>query len=272
MIYSGTIRDAKGAPIPGASVSFVTDTGETRVSFPVDAAGHWSLDSEFDGDLLQPGIVARFSAPGFTYYGISAPLLQPTFDVTLAKKVSPVLYLGLGAAAAIMISSRGKKRVAGIKSEDVRTGVYIVGGIIIISVLTKGLQKLQIFDSPEKKKLDQTVSDPGSYWTPNYWQNINPSGTGWAFSFTEQQAKDWLTNLINNTFGVIYDSPENALAIFKQLRTKANVSYMAYVLQQWKSQDLLTLLRNGGGWFPWDGLSDANVTLITNYTDSLPDY
>lgn len=268
MIYSGIISDSKGSPIPGAVVSFVNGSGSNIVSFPADVTGYWQFDTDTDGGLLDPGNTVHFSGPGYGDYYISSGTLQPTFDVTLSKKINPALYVGLGAAAVVLLASARGKRVGKIKSEDVRTGIYIVGGVVAFTVVKKALESLNIWTSPEKKELNDIVTNPGSYWNPGYWQKVG----GGNAPMSESNASDLLYNLISNAFGIIYDSPDNALAVFKQLRSKAEVSYLSYILNKTKGQDLLTLLRNGGGIFPWDGLSDANVLLINNYTNSLPDY
>lgn len=276
MIYTGKITDTTGKPIPGAMVVFRNDAGQNITAIQTTAAGAWSLDSDFDNGLLVPGMQVIFAAPGYSEYGISPSALQQSFNVTLQKKITTILpwmvAAVLGAVLIVMnTKKKGKSKVGAINNNDLTTIFLLLGGIIAFTVIKKILESVGIWTSPEKKKLQSIAIDPNSFWTPTYWQNINPGGSGWTYALTEEQAQNLLSQ-IKSAFGLFTDSPEKVMAAFRTLQTKANVSFLAWELQKTDGADLLELLRNGGGILPWDGLSDSDTLAINDYINSLPNY
>lgn len=114
MLYQGEISDSAGHPITGATLSFVTDAGQRLTGIPV-INGHWLLDSSFDGALLEGGINAVFSAPGYFDYKISSITMPPTFNVTLTKKTDklPLIIAGAGLGAALLYFAGKKGKLSG---------------------------------------------------------------------------------------------------------------------------------------------------------------
>jgi len=123
MIYSGKILNTDGRAVPGAYLQFKTDAGAVITTIPANQFGAWSIDTAFDDGLFNPGITIVFSAPGFTYYSISADLIPQTFDVTIAKRVSnsQILLIGAAVGAGLLFLSKGKKkRVSGAETAETR--------------------------------------------------------------------------------------------------------------------------------------------------------
>jgi hypothetical protein len=73
---------------------------------------------------------------------------------------------------------------------------------------------------------------------------------------------------ILDSFGAFNDNEEQAIAVFHQLKTKANVSFLAEIFYRMTGQDLLTYLR--GGIWPQDRLSDSDVNAINQFLSKLP--
>lgn len=113
MIYTGKIINEQGAVIPGASITFLNVRGDSTVQLPV-VNGSWRLDTDFDGELLEDGITAKFSAPGYMDYTISASTMPGVFNVSLNKSVNKTVLLAGGVAlgmALLYFAPKGKKRV-----------------------------------------------------------------------------------------------------------------------------------------------------------------
>ncbi len=118
MIYVGTIKDNAGNPIPGAYVGFYSG-GNLLASFPANSGGTWTLDDTQDGGLLDPGITATFTAPGYQSYSMDAFALQPVYAVTLVKKVNAniALLAGGAAVALLLLNSKKGKRVGATENK-----------------------------------------------------------------------------------------------------------------------------------------------------------
>lgn len=148
MIYTFTIRNKQGQPLPGATVLFSNDAGQRITSITADSAGKVQVDSDADSSLFVSGILADFSAPGFNHYSVTTVSLPQNFSVTLEPKVNTGLLLGIGAVAAVLIFTGGKKKniIGAAESESKKAGlppwvfpVAVIGGgaAILISFLNK---------------------------------------------------------------------------------------------------------------------------------------
>ena len=149
-----------------------------------------------------------------------------------------------------------------IKATDV---LLIGGGVIAFFAIRKLLIRFGIASGPGSQNVVNQISDPNSFWKPNYW---NKPG---ALLITNAVADKMATD-IHKAFTVFQDDYNSIFAVFSQLKTKSQVSYLAYRFQQKYGEDLLTFLTNGGGILPWDGLSDAQLLQITTLVNKLPAY
>lgn len=198
--------------------------------------------------------------------------LDKITDTTIfLQKQSKLPFLELIAAAGILAyAAKNKKRVGALTTEELKPFLYIGGGILAFDSVKRILEGLGFWKSQATKDLDGTSTNPNSFWNPNFWRTINPSGTGWTYAIDVTTAEQWLYDLINS-FGIFNDDEEAAIGVLKRCRTQANLSFLAYVFDTYmKKGDLLTYLR-GGNW-PQDRLSDADVYTINNYISRLPKY
>lgn len=270
MIYSGTIFDGNQEPIPGSAIAFKTDSGQTVVTIPTDNMGRWSLDTNTDGGLFVPGIVAYFFAPGWGHYSIESNLLPATFNVTLQKQqLQPwVIAAIVSAVGLLLLLSKKKKGVGKIELDDVKTVVFMIGGLLGLAAVSKILKMLGLLNDPKDKELDAEAANPDSPWNPNFWNKGNPYAVP---PFSEVTALT-LSNIIYNEIGTFWDNEDKVIAAIHSLQSQAEVSFLAWKFNQTWNRDLLTWLRNGPGTMPWHGLSTAEVSNLNNFVYQLPKY
>jgi len=141
--------------------------------------------------------------------------------------------------------------------------LLIGGGLLAFTAIRRLLIAGGIAAGPGTQSASQQITDPGSYWKPQYYKRTG--GILVRRATAEQLAKQ-----IHNAFGVFQDDFNAVMAAFSQVKTKAAVSFLADVFQQRYKEDLLTFLTNGGGILPWDGLSDSQLRTLLTYTNRLP--
>jgi len=147
--------------------------------------------------------------------------------------------------------------------DNIKPILYIAGGLLVLSAVSKLFQSIGIFKSPETKNIDQISDTQDTFWSPNFWKKY----TTFNYSLTQAQAIDYLQQ-IQDSFGLFNDCEECVKGVFRKMRTKANVSYLADVFQRQGNGDLFTWLR--GGWWPQDRLSDADLNEINSFLSQLP--
>ena len=124
-----------------------------------------------------------------------------------------------------------------------------------------GLQK-----SDEEIEIEKQTSNPGSPWNPNYWRK------GGATLIREADVQRFV-NKIWNAPGYISDDFDAVLGVFKQLKTKSQVSYLADKFNQMKGKDLLNWLQGGGALsWPADRFSAEQVNQLIKYVNGLKNY
>lgn len=270
MMYKGTILNKNNDPIPGATVTVYDSAGVVITHLPVDSFGIWNLDSDTDSGLLSPGNMIAFSAPGYTTYGISVSALTPVFNLNLSKKQPVALYVAGGLGLGLLLMGKNKK-VAGIqlpKSETTKTILLIGGGVIAFTVVKKILETTGLWESASDKAVKQIAQDPTSFWNPNYWQQ----GPGnFTYALTEDQAHDFAIQVYDG-MGIATDNEDEIKSVFRNMVTKANVSFVAWEFQKIFGRDLLSFLKSGKLGLPWNGLSGADIMEINNFVTALPNY
>ncbi len=212
-------------------------------------------------------VVAEISAPGFSTAKIPAADLLYEQNVILKKPI-PIGLILAAIGALIAFAKKRKKEVGKVTTSDVMPFLIIGGGLLAFSVVKQILEGLGIWDSKDTKELDNTATDPGSWWSPMFWRS-KPDNVPYSYTISTATATAWADELYD-AFGPFNDDEDAAIAIFKRMRTKANASFFAEVFALRTGEDLLTFLR-GGSW-PQDRLSDEDVNVINNYIDHLPNY
>lgn len=255
-LYGGSLSK----PIAGVLKWWNKRTGEIYATLS-DTHFHVWADTDIEN------VLAEISAPGYSTAKIPAGDLLFNMNVILKKPI-PIGLIISAIVALIAFARKRKKEVGKVTTADVMPFLIIGGGVLAFSVVKEILEKLGIWDSKDKKELDDTSTDPGSWWSPMYWRS-KPPDVPYTYTISTATATAWADELYD-AFGPFNDCEECAIAIFKRMRTKANASFFSEVFALRIGEDMLTFLR-GGSW-PQDRLSDGDVNTINNYIDKLPNY
>jgi hypothetical protein len=251
---------AGGAPVIASMKWFNVRTGEVYATMQSDHFHVWA-----DTDI--PNVRLSIAAPGYQSVTLKAAEMQVQNDVTLRKPISSAVLLA-ALLAFIAFAKKRKKEVGKVTTADVFPFMLIGGGVLAFVLIKEILEKLGIWKSKDEKELDNTTTDPNSWWSPNFWRS-KPAGVSWSYVIDTATAIEW-SKQIYDAFGAFNDCEECAIAVFKRCRTKANASFLSDIFSQRYGEDLLTFLR--GGWWPQDRLSDEDVNVINNYVNQLPNY
>lgn len=266
MTRSGTVRGSDGTLVKQFHIQVKNEDGEVI----------W--DQNYNGSTWTIDVV-----PGFTYWFSGMPeygavlktaeelsyeikvVLPKNFDAPTLSDTGKNIYYGVagGLLLLVLLNERKKKSVGKIDKENIIPILLIGGAIISFDLLKKLFESIGIWNSAETKQLDNQASNPGSYWNPNYYTQF--SSYSYALDTTQAAA---LAKQIYDSFGVFNDCEECVKSVFKSLRTKSNVSFLAKVFAANYGQDLLSFLR--GGIWPQDRLSDSDVAEIDSYISKLP--
>jgi hypothetical protein len=144
----------------------------------------------------------------------------------------------------------------------------IIGGVVLYLVYTKILKPVSetfgLSKSDEEKNVEKEITTINSPWNPRYWR----TGQSQKIITTEQVNK--FINTIWNAPGYFYDDFDAVLGVFKQLKYKSQVSYLAEKFYQQKGKDLLSWLQGGGALsWPADRFSSEQVNQLIKYVNTL---
>lgn len=121
------------------------------------------------------------------------------------------------------------------------------------------------------ERIDTTLTP----FSPQYWRDMNRR-FGEVYILTVANTNDFMSRIYNalNRFGG--DDEAAILAVFRSLRYKTQVSYLAEQFAKRYNQSLIDYLQNGpsrGIVIPdaWRGLSLTEMNRIFNIVNSLPD-
>lgn len=141
---------------------------------------------------------------------------------------------------------------------------YGIGAVIAYFLVARPiLTKLGIIKSDKVIAIENETLKINTPWNPNYWKQFNRP------ILITDKASDDIIAIIQDSFGVLADNYDSILAQFKKLSYKTQVSYLADKWQQQKGTDLLSFLGNGGGIFPWDGLSNDHLSSLITFVNNL---
>lgn len=179
---------------------------------------------------------------------------------TSASNKTILVLSGIGLMIALLSE---KKKVGKVERKDIWNFVLIAGVVLSFDVIKKILTSLGIWKSNETKQLDSQATDPNSFWNPNFYKQFN----SYTYAINTNQATDYAKR-IYESFGFFNDCEECVKAVFYELKTKSNVSFLSKIFQDIYGQALLPFLR--GGIWPQDRLSDSDVSELNNYISKLP--
>lgn len=144
--------------------------------------------------------------------------------------------------------------------------VFFVFGKRLLAIVDKILIATGLQDSAVEQAIADAAgvaSDVGSPFSPNYQVNLRKKGPVYLLYKNTAQA---VARQIYESVGTVYDTPEQGLAAFKQLRYKSQVSQVADEFQINYKADLFNWLQSR-----YDRDSQKEVlSQILKYVDSLP--
>ncbi len=146
-MYTILVKNSSDKPIPGASVTF-TRAGAVLVALKTGADGTVQIDPEFDGGLLEAGVLATASASGYKDLGIDASLITPNWYFQLNSAPKTALLVAGGIAGGLLLGGALLKRKKGRRVGDAApapaerkakwlTPVLVGGGILALYVVNK---------------------------------------------------------------------------------------------------------------------------------------
>lgn len=146
----------------------------------------------------------------------------------------------------------------------------IIGLVVVYfgynKVIKPLLDTFGLTKSDEEKNIDKEIVNENSAFNPNFWRK---SGA----TIIKEDAVQKFINIIWGSVGYLYDDFDAVLGVFKQLKTKSQVSYLTYKFNLKKNKDLLNWLLGGSGLsWPADRFSADQVNQILRYVNSLRNY
>lgn len=157
------------------------------------------------------------------------------------------------------------------RNNFLRDNSNLIIGLVVVyfgynKVIKPLLENIGLQKSSEELEIEKQTSNPLSPWNPNYWRK-----TG-ATIITNANVNKYI-DTIWNSVGYFYDDFDAVLGVFKQLKTKSQVSYLADKFNQSKSKDLLNWLQGGGALnWPADRFSADQVNQLIKYVNGLKNY
>lgn len=146
--------------------------------------------------------------------------------------------------------------------------LLILGGVVVIvgydKIVAPLLELIGLKKDANTIAIEQQQLSTQSAWNPNFWKNKN------SIILTNAAATNYV-NQIWNSVGWLQDDFEKVFGIFKTLKTKSQVSFLADKFLQLKQKDLLTWLLGGGALsYPADRFSADEVGQLIAYVNKLP--
>lgn len=128
------------------------------------------------------------------------------------------------------------------------------------------LESVGLSQSEAELEVERQSSNPASPWNPNFWRKSN------ATIITNDAVTKFI-NTIWNAPGYFNDDFDAVLGVFKQLKTKSQVSYLADKFNKVKGKDLLNWLQGGSALnWPADRFSADQVNQLIKYVNGLKNY
>lgn len=163
---------------------------------------------------------------------------------------------------------------------DVIKYVVVIGAAYFL-VIKPILQKLGIEKTKDEQQAQEdiikidTANPKENPFSGRLFLSSIPKGTKYT-ALTQKSVKG-LAVALRDAFTIFGDNESKAIAIFRQLKTKAQVAQLADAFYKKYTLDMWNFLRNGtpyGGFLTtsFSGLSDKDIGLILNIVNKLPKY
>lgn len=154
-----------------------------------------------------------------------------------------------------------------MKKDDKQLLLY-GGGFLLayFGVLRPILQKLGIQNTQADINVANQQNQPNAInpFSPVYWKTIK-GAILFKKAYTDQLAKQ-----IYDALGYFSDDEAAVKSVFRTMKHKTQVSWLADVFQQNYRTDLFDFIKNGKGFLPQAGLSSNDLNEIINLVNRLP--
>lgn len=267
MTVTGTVKGEDGRNINNYAVTVTNGSGENVLN--QNFTGQFVLDAIPGYSYWFNGIGSGYGAilkDGSDLINGSVIILPKNFD-TLSPGNNKMIYAAAGGLGIVLLMLKEKKKKVGkIETSEILPIILIGAALIGFNLIQKLLTSLGIWSSQDTKTLDSLAgsSSAQNFWKPDYYLQFSSYPGG---NITTPQAVD-MVNMITSSFGMFNDCEDCVIGIFRNLKTKSNVSFLSKVFFDQTGKDLLTYLR--GGLWPEDHLSDADVNTINSFLSTLP--
>jgi len=157
------------------------------------------------------------------------------------------------------------------KDNFLKDNSTLIIGLVVVyfgynKIIKPILENIGLQKSDEELEIERQTSNPQSAWNPNYWRK------GGATLIREADVRKYI-NTIWNAPGYLSDDFDAVLGVFKQLKTKSQVSYLSHKFNEIKGKDLLNWLQGGGALsWPADRFSAEQVNQLIKYVSGLKNY
>lgn len=143
------------------------------------------------------------------------------------------------------------------------TAIGFAGYFLVIKPLLESLNLMDTKDEKDAERLRTSTEKTGfksDYWNPNY----TGSKPGYKVMLLTESSVRSLVEKLWNASGAFNDDEEAIYAVFRQLRYKTQVSYLALWFNRIKKKDLYTWLRDSV-------LNQDELNTVLTITNKLPE-
>jgi hypothetical protein len=145
----------------------------------------------------------------------------------------------------------------------ITTGVGIAVFFVAKKQILDLLSSIGLTKKPEQIAASN-ASTTNNAFNPNYWKTVNNGGAQLTVAVAEGYIKT-----IWDSIGFWNKDYANILGVFKQLQTKAQVSYLSWKFFQIHNIDLYEFLKGGNNYWNVNSLNDGELVQLNNYVNSL---
>jgi hypothetical protein len=141
--------------------------------------------------------------------------------------------------------------------------IGFAGYFLVIKPLLESLNVMDTKDEKDAEKLRQSTEKTGfksDYWNPNF----TASKPGFKSMLLNEASARALVDKLWNASGSFNDDEEAVYAVFRTLRYKTQVSFLAYWFNKLKKKDLYTWLRDSV-------LNQDELNTVLTITSKLPE-
>ncbi len=144
--------------------------------------------------------------------------------------------------------------------------VYLgIGAVAYFAIVIPFLESLNLMDTKEEKDAAKLQTETENadlskdYWNPNYTKQ--GAGKYKVFLLTDSSSRSLAKRLMDAS-GVFNDDEEKIFAVFRELKYKTQISFLASVFTKMYSKDLYTWLKAT--------LNQSELNTVLTITSKLP--